>query len=271
MIALLPALLVWSVSQTAVETPPEVDPRGQADDLREQAQDASSPAHRVKLSLAAHRLRVSFFEDTDDIGDLCAAEADLEVSLAEVEEVPASLRQLVVDTHREFREVYEAQLKLCPTSTPTDRTVVVPLLDPLGDGPQRAGIETAGDDTIPTAPHRMRGATIAGATFVGVGVGLLGAGGYGLARMLTARRAGEALVNDVGDGPADAGELARDARLREEHLAGSRLALGAGITGGVAILIGAAILGVHRRHTPRDRRSVAVLPTTRGFVLSARF
>ena len=48
MIALLPAILVWSVSQTAVETPREVDPRGQADQLRERAQDASSPAHRVK-------------------------------------------------------------------------------------------------------------------------------------------------------------------------------------------------------------------------------
>jgi hypothetical protein len=259
------------VSQTAVDAPREVDPRGQADGFRERALDTSSRAHRVKLSLAAHRLRVSFFEDTGAIGDLCAAKRDLEVSLAEVEEVQASLRQIVLDTHREFVQAYKAQLKLCPTSTPTGRTIVVPLLDPLGAGPRRSGIKTSADDTISTAPPRMRGATIAGATFVGVGVGLLGAGGYGLARMLIARRAGEALINDVGDGPADAGELARDARLREEHLAGSRLALGAGITGGVAVVIGAAVLGVHRRHTPRDRRSVAVLPTTRGFVLSARF
>jgi len=269
MIALVHAFLAWCTSQTAVEAP-QVDSRGQADQLRERAEDASSPAHRVKLSLAAHRLRVSFFVDTGDIEDLCAAKQDLGASLAEVEEIPASLRQIVVDTDRDFVEAHGAQLELCPPTT-GDRAIVVPLLDPLGAGPRRAGIETAGDDSIPTAPTRKRGSTIVGATFVGVGVGLLGAGGYGLARMITARRAGEALVNGVGDGPADAGELARDARLREEHLAGSRLALGAGITGGVAALIGATLFGVSRRHTHRDRRSVAVLPTTRGFVLSARF
>jgi hypothetical protein len=158
-------------------------------------------------------------------------------------------------------------------SVPVVQSAAVPLLDPQGAGPLRLAEQSPDldlDSPTSRAPNHRR-LRIAGATLVGVGVGLVGAGSYGLAGMITARRSGYALVDETHDGPANTELLARDAELREEYLVNSRLALSAGITGGVAVILGAALLGVSKRHPARNVRSVAVLPATGGFVLSARF
>jgi len=328
---LLLALALSLASATDEVSTCEGAPRCEAEQLREQAHASISAAHRVKLSIAAHRLRLSVFEETGELDDLCAARSDLELCLAE-EEVPESLRKVVLDTYRGFLAEYEARLESCSAPKPATaksgsgepgsgeaagagsaeagsaepesgsaesaevgsgearsaelksaeaksaeaksaeaksaepESSAPPLLERQGAGPLRLA-EQSPTSQAPTD----RGLWIAGATLVSLGGGLVGAGAYGITGMVTARRAGYALVDDASDGPASAEQLARDRELREEYLASSRLALSAGITGGAAVILGAALLGVSRRHRTRRGRSLAVLPASRGVVLFARF
>ena len=250
----------------AVDPPCSDGPRCDANRLLEQAQAASSAAHRVKLSIAAYRLRLALFEEVGVIADLCAARYALETGLG-AEDAPEPLQQVALTTAAEFAAQYETRLASCDDPPPTR----VPLLDPRGASPPRfEGDELDIDPPTPPTPAHRR-SRIAGAALVGLGVGLLGAGGYGLAGMSTAKRSGYALVNDAGDGPATPTQLARDAELRDDYAANSRLALGAGIAGGVAAIVGAALLGVSRRHKARSGRLSTIQPTGDGLVLTARF
>ena len=206
------------------------------------------------------------FEEAGVIADLCAARHALETGLG-AEDAPEPLQQVALTTAAEFTAQYEARLASCDDPPPTR----VPLLDPRGASPPRfEGDELDIDPPTPPTPAHRR-SRIAGAALVGLGVGLLGAGGYGLAGMITTKRSGYALVDDAGDGPATPTQLARDAELRDDYAASSRLALGAGIAGGVAAIVGAALLGVSRRHKARSGRLSTIQPTGGGLVLTARF
>ena len=249
-------------------SPCDDDARCEAKRLLEHARTSSSASHRVKLALAAHRLWLTSYESTTEQADLCAANSALQASL-DGDEVPESLRQVALDTRAEFVARHDRRLESCEPPKPA----AVPLLDPHGAGPLRLAEyepEPEIDSPGPQVPSH-RGMRIAGATLIGLGAGLLGAGSYGLAGMIAAKRDGYALVDDTGDGPASAEQLARDAELRAEYQQHSRLALGAGITGGVAIILGAALLGARRRHIARSHPSMAVLPTGGGLVLKGRF
>ncbi|HFE45368.1 MAG TPA: hypothetical protein ENJ18_07705 [Nannocystis exedens] len=68
--------------------------------------------------------------------------------------------------------------------------------------------------------------------------------------------------------------VADDLALHQEYRTMGNLSLGAGISGGVAVIVGAVLVGVGRRQGRKKgqkRTEIAVSPGTRGFVFSARF
>ena len=103
------------------------------------------------------------------------------------------------------------------------------------------------------------------------GVALLGAAAFGGAQTIAALREGRALVADHEGRPADATAIERDAALRAEYRSMAHLALGAGIAGGVAVVVGGVLLGVSRPRRAADSRRATFTPAPGGLVLSGRF
>ena len=113
---------------------------------------------------------------------------------------------------------------------------------------------------------------VLGVGWLGVGFGLVSTVSYAGVRMAFAQREGTALVERVT--AMDPMAVANDLALRQEYRTMDNLSLGAGIPGGVAVIVGAVLVGVGRRQGRKKgqkKAEIAVSPGTCGIVFSARF
>ena len=250
------------LADAPLDSCPAADERCQADLLEARAAEATSPAGAAKLIRAALRSRISVFERTEALADLCSARATAEIGRA-LEGQPDASR-LDFEAHIDELDVKARSLGLdCETTAGDGR---VPLLDPLGPPPVDAS--TSASDS-PSSTRRP--AVIGGSIVLAGGIALLGAAAFGGAQAIAAVREGRALVADFEGRPADTPALERDAALRAEYRSMANLALGAGIAGGVAVVVGGVLLGVSRPRRAASSRRVALTPSPRGVVISGRF
>ena len=262
--ALVAASLV--LADAPLDPCPADDERCRAEDLEARAVDATSPATAAKLLRAALRSRLSTFERTEAPEDLCAARATAEMGRALEDQPETSRRDFVA--HVDALDARAEALGLgCDTPTSEGR---VPLLDPHGSWP--ADVRgTSSDGAGDRAYTKRRPAVIGGSIAVAGGVALLGAATFGGVEALAALREGRALAADYEGRPADAAALQRDATLRAEYRSMANLALGAGIAGGVAVVVGGVLLGVSRPRRSAEPRRATLTPSPGGLVLSGRF
>lgn len=115
-----------------------------------------------------------------------------------------------------------------------------------------------------------RSLVIAGGVSLGVGLGLVGLASYTGARMVDLRRKGTELVREAPV-PADSDTMARDQDLRVRYTAMSAWTISAAIAGGVAVVVGAALVGVGKRRKSNGGSQTALSPVPGGIVFSARF
>jgi len=274
-------VLVSALSGVSAEADCEIDDhRCSAEYFAAQAQETTNAAHRVKYLLAALRQ----YEAAGENADLCAAFALL---LKEDEDEDEEKNSDLAKRRQVLRERLSAEGTECTSSTKFlslgEGSPRVELLEAKIPNPEVAKILSRvtfdGSDYIldnPTAKARSgRGLRIAGAATLAIGLGLVSTASYAGARMALVRREGTALVEGVtAMDPMDPMAVARDAAFRQEYRTMGNLTLGAGISGGVAVIVGAVLVGVGSRQGQKNRRKkadIAVSPGTRGFVFSARF
>ena len=111
---------------------------------------------------------------------------------------------------------------------------------------------------------RKRGiAVVAGSALVTTGVGLLALGTYGLVEdYRAAQELRSMLSKDAGVGLSEA-EITHFESVRDRGWAGSDLAIRAGISGGLALVSGAVVLGIVGRRRTRDKRLERAAQSTR--------
>jgi len=117
------------------------------------------------------------------------------------------------------------------------------------------------DDPRPPVPAPVRRLRIVGGLSLGLGASLLGVATYGL--VVDARAATQ--IREYGRqkeaGELTASEWAQSQKIGETGLRGGRLAMFAGIGGGVSLVTGAALLLFARKHARDDKPTLSLLPT----------
>ena len=114
-----------------------------------------------------------------------------------------------------------------------------------------------------------RGLVIAGGVTLGVGLGLGGAAAFGVARAAAVAREGFELQAAAMDMPLDEAMRRRDAELAREYRGWTAAAIGTAVSGGVAVIVGAALVGVGRRLAKSTE--TALVPVPGGLALHGRF
>ena len=114
-----------------------------------------------------------------------------------------------------------------------------------------------------------RGLVVAGGITLGVGLGLGGAAAFAGARAAAVAREGFELQDAAMDMPLDEAMRRRDVELVEEYRVWTAATIGTAVAGGVAVVVGAMLVGVGRR---RSRSTEAALvPVPGGLALHGRF
>lgn len=125
----------------------------------------------------------------------------------------------------------------------------------------------------PPAPAPLRPGRpllIAGGVTLGLGLSLVGLAGYAGHRARVAHREGVELHEEV-QGPPDDEARATDVALEREYRRMGTMALGTAIAGGVAVLVGTALVAVGGRRVARFGSSTAFVPVFGGLAFHARF
>lgn len=122
----------------------------------------------------------------------------------------------------------------------------------------------------PAPPRSGRPLVIAGGVTLGIGLSLAGVAGYAGGRALEAHRAGVELHEAV-QGPPDDADRAKDAALEREYRTMGPVAIGTAVAGGVAVIVGAVLVGVGGRRLARVASSTAFVPVPGGLAFHARF
>jgi len=226
------AVALWTEAYAALPEEPAYAQQRSA--LVYQIAQASVEAYEMDPQAShlrrAERLFCSYLETIDPSDSETVAE--LEVTLADLREKIAAVEpDSPVQPEGGAVETTPAPEDAVELETPE----VVPETSPSG----------------PSTEDRSggRGLTIAGGVVLGLGVAGLGAMTYGLVWGGNVDERGDAAM----DASADAQEFIE---LREEGETANRLALGAGIASGIAVAVGASLLGVglRRRRTSRLAR-----------------
>ncbi|HFE44061.1 MAG TPA: hypothetical protein ENJ18_01020 [Nannocystis exedens] len=215
--------------------------------------EADDQAARVNAAYRSQKAFRAAAASENSPEPLCRA-LDVVHSLLAEDDLAADDREVFTDLSLEI----EADLvvvfnRACPITPPKS--------DLLATGYHRdlALPNPAGNE--PAAPQftRKRGiALLAGSTLVSAGVGLLALGSYSLVEEYRATRALITLIiKDVSVG-LNRAEIAHFESVRQRGLAASKLAVGAGIGGGVALVAGAVVLGVVSRRARDERLERAV-------------
>lgn len=121
-----------------------------------------------------------------------------------------------------------------------------------------------------TPPRHGRPLVIVGSVTLGLGLSLAGVAGYAGRRALEVHREGVELHNEV-QGPPDDAARAEDAALEREYRRMGSLALGTAVAGGVAVIVGTALVAVGGRRLARTASSTALVPFPGGLAFRARF
>ena len=258
------ALALNAADAPAVECPPD-DDRCRAAALEARAEDDPSPILAAKLLRAALSLRLSTFERSGSADDLCAAHE----TARRGDTIEGGPEESAAEFQAARRDLAAAARKrgvVCDAGRATPQARVA-LLAPATP-PRRHAPPPTNNDNSPPRPRTPL--VVAGATSLAAGISLLGVATFAGVQMNAALREGRALVASV-DGPADSATIAHDAALRDRYRDMGNLALGSGIAGGVATVVGAVLLGVSRPRRDEGRPRAAFAPTPGGLVLSGRF
>ncbi len=114
-----------------------------------------------------------------------------------------------------------------------------------------------------------RGLAIASGVTLGLGLGLGGAAAFAGARAAAVAREGFELQAAAMDMPLDEAMRRRDAELADEYRGWTAATIGTAVAGGVAVVVGATLVGVGRR---RSRSTEAgLVPVPGGLALHGRF
>lgn len=285
LLALFVGVLAASPAQASA---PDEQPRAQAEELARDgnlaeaaalwarlAREADDPSERAVAAFRGYQLWIRAHAHEGDREHLVAARsllAELVVAdgtpteiVAEAEERISELNAALSstpDVERALVEDEDATSEASDTGRPRSTADLLPV-----------GTSALTPDDSPTVPtDGVRPLRIAGAVSLGLGASLLGVMSYGL---IIDGRAAEAIL--AYDAKQEAGTLtssdwARIDDLAEDGRMGSKLAIASGVSGGVALLTGAALLLTARR---RHHKALALSPiATRnvaGLTLTGRF
>lgn len=135
---------------------------------------------------------------------------------------------------------------------------------PIGHHHELGPPSPAGNDPATPQLTRKQGiAVFAGSALVTAGVGLLALGTYGLVEdYRAAQELRSMLSKDAAVGLTEA-EITHYESVRDQGWAGSDLAIRAGISGGIALISGAVVLGIVDRKTRGKRLDRAAQSTRR--------
>ena len=258
---------------------------------------------------AAHVAHLALFDETGDMGALCAARRAFDKSLA-VEGQPEGQRAAFESAREKLESREQKRGARCgstrrsaKTSAPalaakveeaastgdeepppllaTGPTAGAPVADSVSESPSEAITSTAAvapsKDTLLPVPRRVgtsrapgRPLLIAGSVTLAIGLSLGGIAAYTGRRALGAYQAGVELHEDV-QGPPDAAMLAKDAVLEAEYRRMGPAAIGTAIGGGVAVIAGAVMAGVGGRRLARAGSQTAWAPIPGGLAFHVRF
>ena len=215
--------------------------------------EAEDQATRVNAAYRSQKAFRAAAVSENSPEPLCRA-LDVVHSLLAEDDLAADDREAFTD----FSLAIEADLtvvfnRTCPIEQPKP--------DLLAIGHHRDLAAPSPADSEPAAPRltRKRGiALLTGSTLVSAGVGLLALGSYSLVEEYRASRDLITLIiKDVSVG-LNRAEIDHFESVRQRGLAASKLAIGAGIGGGVALVAGAVVLGVVSRRARDERIERAV-------------
>jgi len=246
------------------------------------------PQARVLTAFRGHQSSLRAYKLDGDPSRLCSAR-DLLQSVLDEEDIDARVR---TDTEELLAEIdallseRHASTVCAPTvallsegASSASALVVVPrptqeVSHHVDDDPRdsaravtQSPPSTEGllrDDPRPPVPAPVRRLRIVGGLSLGLGASLLGVATYGL--VVDARAATQ--IREYGRlkeaGELTASEWAQSQKIGETGLTGSRLAMFAGIGGGVSLVTGAALLLFARKHARDDKPTLSLLPTAKA-------
>ena len=281
----------------------------QAKRFEQKAGRAETPKMRALYLHAAHVAHLAIFDETGDVGALCAARRAFDKSLA-VEGQPEGQRAAFESARENLESREQKRGARCgslrrsvktsaqalaakveeaasrgdeepPPLLATGPTAGAPVADSVSESPSEAITSTAAvapsKDTLLPVPRRVgtsrapgRPLLIAGSVTLAIGLSLSGVAAYTGRRALAAYQAGVELHEDV-QGPPDAATRARDAELEAEYRRMGPAAIGTAIGGGVAVIAGAVMAGVGGRRLARAASQTAFMPAPGGLAFHVRF
>ncbi|MEZ4452929.1 MAG: hypothetical protein R3B09_25950 [Nannocystaceae bacterium] len=147
-------------------------------------------------------------------------------------------------------------------------------LMPLVAGPRHPFVALGaasppGGDRGPEAHRPGRPLVIVGSAALGLGLSLGGVAAFAGSRAVDLHREGERLIADNPD-PDDAARAKRE-QLAIDYRAKQDLAVGTAIAGGVALIVGTALVAVGATRLRRGSSRTAFTPAFGGLVFHARF
>lgn len=163
--------------------------------------------------------------------------------------------------------VADEPVELLPVASTQRRS---PPRPPATAVPQTDSSRASPTPAVSASPRHGRPLVIAGGATLALGLSLVGLAGYSGSRALAVHRAGVQLHEDV-QGPPDDDARAKDAELEREYRRMGSIALGTGIAGGVAVIVGTALVAVGGRRLARMGSSTAFVPVPGGLAFHARF
>lgn len=267
---------------------------------------SAAPGPRAILLFTAHKSYLALFAQSGKVRDLCAARASFDRSLgvkgqsdsqrARFEAARAELEALEQrhgarcgTSNRRRQPVAETPIALTsalPTDAPpaepptvtaaastqvVDRTADLVAI-PAPTAVRGAMLDAPRDLPAPATAPRSRGRSmvIAGGTTLGVGLILVGVGGYAGSQLSAVLRAShDVYENAHGQGKIEA--LGEQERLEGEYRRWLPLTLTTAIAGTSAVVVGAVLVSLGVRRWKTGPSQTAVIPTPGGLAIHARF
>lgn len=302
----LAAMIVHVALQAAPAPACEVtDNACKAREFIEKARTAT-PGQRANFLFTAHKSYLALFAQTGKARDLCAARASFDRSVgvkgqsdsqrARFEGARAELEALEQRHGARCGASARRQKRVEPTpialtgAVPTDASPPEPptvVAAPSSQGVDRtaelvaipaptslraAMLDGPRDMPAPAEAPRSRGRSmvIAGGTTLGVGLVLVGVGGYAGSQLSAVLRAShDVYENAHGQGKIDA--LGDQERLQGEYRRWLPLTLTTAIAGTSAVVVGAVLVSLGVRRWKTGPSQTALIPAPGGLAIHARF
>lgn len=161
-----------------------------------------------------------------------------------------------------------AEEKQAPSARPSSR-LMSPVVGPRHPFVAVGAASSPAGDRSPVEARPGRSLVIVGSTALGVGLSLGGVAAFAGSRAVELHRQGERLI-DTNPDPDDAVRAQRE-QLANDYRAKQDLAVGTAIAGGVALIVGTALVAVGATRLRRGSSRTAFAPVPGGLVFHARF